>query len=215
MISKDVSPEELCDRFNVSRESLSALKTYAASLLRWQKKINLIGPSTAPQLWHRHIGDGLQLLPIMGQQDEELQVLDLGSGGGVPGAILALCRPKWTVGLVESNRKKVAFLREVARVTGATNISFHDCRIEELPAELNPDWVTSRALARLPRLLELASPLLTNARALFHKGQDVDAELTEATKCWNIKSRLHPSLVEEKSWLLEIVELKGRNDQPK
>jgi len=212
VIPRDASPEEICTRFDVSRESLEGLKIYAAVLLKWQAKINLIGPATADDIWHRHIADGLQLLPILEQQAGVQNVVDLGSGGGVPGLVVAIARPNWKLHLVESNKKKAAFLLEAARQAGVKP-QIHGGRIEAVdPSSLGPiDWVTARALAPLPQLLELAFPLLKTARGLFHKGQDVDAELTLATKCWNIEYQRHPSLIDDQSSLLEIVQVRRRN----
>lgn len=200
------SAEEICAQFGVSRESFASLEIYAATLLKWQERINLIGPATKGDIWRRHIADGLQLLPLMGPPERVQTIVDLGSGGGVPGLVLAIARPSFRVHLVESNNKKAAFLREAARLAGVP-VEVHAQRIEAFTASWNgrADWVTARALAPLNELLKLAHPLLKNARALFHKGQDVDAELTAATKCWKIDYLKHVSPVDPRSVVLEIV----------
>lgn len=212
MIPRTARPEEIAAQFGVSRESLVGLEAYAATLLKWNQRINLIGPATITDLWHRHIADGLQLLPIMGKIPGSQTIVDLGSGGGVPGLVLAIARPEFKVHLVESNNKKAAFLREAARLAGAS-VQVHAVRIETFTkawtGELN--WVTARALAPLNELLELASPLLAKAPALFHKGQDVDAELTAATKCWKMEYKKHASLVDRQSVVLEISKAGPRN----
>ncbi len=199
-------PEDVLGRFNVSRESLVRLERYVALLLQWQQRINLIGPSTVEQVWERHILDALQLIPLLPPGSRTLA--DLGSGAGIPGLILAI-----TTGveahLYESNGKKAAFLREAARQCGAKAI-IHQVRIETIESDLHHprvDVVTARALAPLSRLLDLAQPFLkAGALGLFHKGQDVDAELTMTSKYWRIVSERHPSLTDSKSVILEVKE---------
>ncbi|MDP4823871.1 MAG: 16S rRNA (guanine(527)-N(7))-methyltransferase RsmG [Aestuariivirgaceae bacterium] len=213
MIERHASPEEICAQFRVSRESCEALKAYAAVLLKWQARINLIGPATAGDFWHRHIADGLQLLPFLDGKSAPQTIVDLGSGGGVPGLVLAIARPDWKIHLVESNNKKAAFLLEASRLAGV-KVEIHGGRIEKLePQSLGLiDWVTARALAPLPALMELAFPLLKTARGLFHKGQDVDVELTATTKCWNMEFQRHASLIDAQSSILEIIEVRRRDE---
>lgn len=199
-------PDDLARQFHVSRESRERLQTYVALLLEWQAKINLIGPSTVETVWQRHVADGLQLIPLL---PENLRVIaDLGSGGGIPGLILAAATDVH-VHFYEANGKKVAFLREALRRM-AVRGTVHQCRIEELVhrADLPPARVvTARALAPLPLLLQHAAPFLARgAIGLFHKGQDVDAELTEATKSWKIKARKHPSCTDSQAVILEVEE---------
>jgi len=196
---------------DVSRESFLQLQTYVALLQRWQSRINLIGPGTVEDIWTRHIADALQLISLF--DGDPLAIADLGSGAGIPGLPLAIAWPvvpRPHVHLVESNGKKAAFLREALRVTGARG-EVHQVRIEALALEQlrpKPRLVVARALARLTKLLELAKPLVDNgAVCLFHKGQDVDDELTESTKCWRISHRLHPSRLPGGGWIVEIREI--------
>jgi 16S rRNA (guanine527-N7)-methyltransferase len=179
----------------VSRETANRLDRFIELLAQWQTKTNLVAPSTLPSLWTRHVADSAQLLELF---PEALRIVDLGSGGGFPGIVLACAladRPGAVVHLVESNSKKAAFLREAARVTGSP-ARVHAVRIEEFsPKFTDPvDVVTARALAPLEELLPLAYPLLQRgAKAAFLKGQDVEAELTAASKTWNIDATLVPS----------------------
>ena len=196
--------DEVFQKLNVSRESLNRLETFVELLLTWQAKINLIGPSTIEDVWQRHVLDGLQLLPLM--QNKVGIVADLGSGAGIPGLVVALGGDHQTH-LYESNGKKVAFLREAIRQTRA-NAQVHQIRLEDLedylPAKL-PNYVTARALAPLDRLLGLASPFLSRgATGLFHKGQDVDSEVTEATKTWKIGAIKHSSMTDSRACILEV-----------
>jgi 16S rRNA (guanine527-N7)-methyltransferase len=176
----------------VSRETAARLDRFVAVLIAWQRRMNLIAPSTERTLWTRHIADSLQLLPLAPQARIWA---DLGSGGGFPGLVIACAlteEARARVHLVESNAKKAAFLREAVRATGVP-ASVHALRIEEFVENAPPsiDVVTARALAPLTDLLASAYPLLKRgALGLFPKGQDVDRELTEAAKYWKIQASL-------------------------
>lgn len=191
---------------DVSRETWWRLETYVELLLKWQQRINLIGPATAEHVWTRHVADGLQLLPLV--QPRVRTAIDLGSGGGIPGLVLAIAlidRQPATVHLVESIGKKAAFLRHAIQATEAPAV-VHNCRIESLAA-LVPyaDLVTARALAPLPRLIGLASPWLgSGAYGLFHKGRGVDKELIELATSWRISYTVHPSLVDPTGCIVEV-----------
>src|SRR5260221_5943603 len=179
-------PAGLLERFNVSRESKSRLETYVSLLLAWQQRINLIGSSTAHQVWERHTADSLQLIALL--PPETRIIADLGSGAGIPGLILAIATGHH-VRLYESNGKKCAFLREAIRQTRAPAAVYQN-RIEVIGPDMNKpraDVVMARAFSPLERLLEYAAPFLAEgAVGLFHKGQDVDLELTRATKYWKL-----------------------------
>jgi 16S rRNA (guanine527-N7)-methyltransferase len=201
-----VSKEALLARLHVSRESAERLETYVSLLLQWQARINLIGPSTRDDIWTRHIADALQLLPLLPANVSKLA--DLGSGAGIPGLILAIVRPI-EAHLFESNLKKGAFLREAARQTGA-KAHIHSIRIEEagfVAETIKAQAVTARALAPLPKLLVYAQTFLENgAIGYFHKGQDVDAELTDATKSWKMQVEKHPSTTDSRGVILVVRE---------
>jgi len=179
----------------VPSQTAARLDRFVALLLQWQAKINLIAPATIEELWTRHIADSLQLVALA--PDAKVWV-DLGSGGGFPGLVVAITLaevPGVRVHLVESNGKKAAFLREAARVIDVPAV-VHAIRIEDFCAGFHghADVVTARALAPLTEILDLAVPLLkTGAKGLFLKGQDVEAELTQAAKYWSIESTLVPS----------------------
>lgn len=174
----------------VSRETQRRLELYVDLLLQWQRKTNLIAPSTIPTVWTRHVADSLQLLDLA--PDAKVWI-DFGSGGGFPAIPIACAladRPGAMVHLVESNGKKAAFLREAIRVTGAP-AQVHAERVEkytEGPVN-SVDVVSARALAPLKVLCDQASALIEQgATGLFSKGLDVAAELTEAAKYWNIEA---------------------------
>ena len=179
----------------VSRETAARLDVFVEHLLRVAPHLNLIARSTLPNVWTRHIADSLQLLALA--PDAKCWI-DLGPGAGFPGLVIACAladRAGATVHLVESIGKKAAFLREAVNLLQVPAV-IHAVRIEDFGKnfKLRPDVVTARALAPLDELLKLARPLLqTGALGLFPKGQDVEGELTRASKYWNINAELVPS----------------------
>jgi 16S rRNA (guanine527-N7)-methyltransferase len=197
----------------VSRETVARLDRYVALLGEWQVKTNLVAPSTLPQLWTRHIADSLQLLTLA---PEAKIWVDLGSGGGFPGVVLACAlagTPGVQIHLVERNAKKAAFLREAIRVTGSPGV-VHLSEIGDIVEEWTGpvDCVTARALAPLHQLIGFVEPLVKKgATALLLKGQDVEAELTESTKYWNIKHKLHSSRTGGQGWIVEIEQIERRS----
>jgi 16S rRNA (guanine527-N7)-methyltransferase len=201
----------------VSRETLDRLDRFVALLLTWQQRINLIAPSTIPELWTRHVADSLQLLALA---PEARTWIDLGSGGGFPGLVIACAlaeRPGAIIHLVESNAKKAAFLYEAKRVTG-TPVTVHAERIERfVPGFCEPaDAVMARALAPLNTLLNQAFPLLIKAGAvgLFPKGQDVERELGEARRNWDINVNIVPSRTDPSGRIVVVRELARRGAAP-
>src|SRR5215510_14467509 len=197
----------------VSRETEARLDRYLALLLQWQVKTNLVAPSTLPNLWTRHVCDSLQLLTLA---PTAKVWIDLGSGGGFPGVVLpcALAEtPGATVHLVKRIAKKAAFLRESIRVTGspgAVHLADIGDTVDRFAGVV--DCVTARAVAPLHQLVGFAEPLAKRgAKALFLKGQDVEAELTEATKYWKIEPKLHSSRTGGQGWIVELDQIERRN----
>lgn len=196
----------------VSRETEARLDRYVGLLLEWQAKTNLVAPSTLPNLWTRHISDSLQLLNLA---PLATSWVDLGSGGGFPGVVLACTlaeTPGASIHLVERIAKKAAFLREAIRVTGSPG-TVHLADIGDTVDRIaGPvDCVTARALAPLHQLIGFAEPWVKKgAKALFLKGQDVEAELTEATKYWNIEPKLHASRTGGQGWIVELGSIERR-----
>lgn len=196
----------------VSRETEARLDRYIALLLEWQAKTNLVAPSTLPNLWTRHVSDSLQLLSLA---PSAKSWIDLGSGGGFPGVVLA-CALAETQGarihLVERIAKKAAFLREAIRVTaspGTVHLADIGDTVDRIAGPI--DCVTARALAPLHQLIGFAEPWVKKgAKALFLKGQDVEAELTEATKYWNIEPKLHSSRTGGQGWIVELGSIERR-----
>jgi 16S rRNA (guanine527-N7)-methyltransferase len=197
----------------VSRETEARLDRYVSLLQEWQAKTNLVAPSTLPNLWTRHISDSLQLLNLA---PSAKVWMDLGSGGGFPGVVLACAlaeTPGAAVHLVERNAKKAAFLRESIRLTGApgaVHLADIGNTVERFAGAV--DCVTARAVAPLHQLIGFAEPLVKRgAKALFLKGQDVEAELTEATRYWKIEPNLHSSRTGGQGWIVELDRIERRN----
>lgn len=209
MTSPTVNPNDRAAALRmvkVSHETVGVLDQFAELFMRWQKAVQLVAPSTLPKLWTRHIADSLQLLHYL-PEDSKI-IADLGSGGGFPGLILAIAlreKPGAMVHLIESDSRKAAFLREAVR-TLQIPAEVHSERIESAAERIGKvDMVTARALAPLPRLFELAEPLMgPRTTGIFLKGQDVDRELTEAAKSWNIRSKVAESLTDSSGKILLV-----------
>lgn len=212
-----MSEEELAEirdvAGTVSRETLERLRAFESEFRRWSARINLAAPSTLSSLWRRHILDSAQLAPL---RPDALKWLDLGSGGGFPGAVMAILlteRAGASIDLVESNHKKAAFLRSVLSGVGAP-ATVHICRIEDAFERVAmPEVVTARALAPLPLLLRLSAPWLSRgATALFHKGRDYASEVSESRDEWRFDLVEHRSRIDPASRILEISRLEALPD---
>lgn len=189
----------------VSRETFDCLVEFESEFRKWSARINLAAPSTLDSLWRRHILDSAQIAKL---EPDALKWLDLGSGGGFPGAVLAILmkdRAGAHIDLVESNNKKAAFLRSTLGSFRAP-ARVHVARIEDAAVLVNqPEIVTARALAPLSKLLGLAEPWLTRgAKAQFHKGRDYAAEVAESVNQWRFDLIEHESRIDRTSRILEI-----------
>jgi len=198
--------------FPVSRETQDRLDRFVETLVRWQDRLNLIANSTIGELWTRHVADSLQLLPLAPQARTWV---DLGSGGGFPGIVIACVLADEAgscVHLIESKGKKAAFLREAVRVTGTPAV-VHAVRAENFGKSCAEpvDAVTARALAPLKTLCDQAFPFISRgAVGLFLKGQDVDVELTEAAKYWRLEASQVPSKTSPEGSIVLIRGLEAR-----
>jgi len=195
-------------RFNVSRETMEKLSTYQNLLVRWQSKTNLVASSTLNDYWNRHIADSIQCYRI---KSGAKKWVDLGSGSGFPGMVIAaeLADVDHThMILVESNAKKCAFLRTVAREIGVV-VEINNVRIENFITSNNaPEMVTARALTNLNSLLEYCQPWISaKTTGLFHKGRDYKKELKECHDKWHFDLIEHKSKITEDSVILEISNL--------
>jgi 16S rRNA (guanine527-N7)-methyltransferase len=195
-----LGPQGFAEIVPVSRETLARLEAYAELLTRWSQRINLVGRDTVADLWRRHILDSAQLQAFV--SDRARSMIDLGSGAGLPGLVLAILGVPG-VEVVEADSRKCAFLREAARITAAP-VTLRPCRIEAAPPH-PVDVVTARACAPLDRLLGLAEPFLApDSECLFLKGERVEEELTLARKRWTMTSSLHQSRSDPRGVVLRL-----------
>lgn len=201
--------------FGLSSGQAERLAQFADGLLHWQSRINLISQESMATLWHRHVYDSLQLMQFI--EKAPGICVDLGSGGGFPAiplAIMGVGLPGFEMHMVESNRKKAVFLGEMLRLSGAKG-GVHACRLEELAAEkisaagrAGIRYITARGFAPLPKLLDWSAALVgKQTEFLLLKGQDVEEELTAATKYWNIEHVKHRSMSDPGGCVLQITEI--------
>jgi len=189
--------------FPLSVPAMSAfarLQTFMDLLLRWNASINLVSRGDIPHLWPRHVADSLQLGHLLGPLPE--RAIDLGSGGGFPGMVLAIAF-NLPVDLIEEDQRKCAFLREAARITGAP-ATVHAVRIQKAAVPAAP-LVIARGLAPVPRLLDLAAPLLSgDGQCWFPKTTSVDTELREAARHWTMTVERIASLTDANGVILRL-----------
>jgi 16S rRNA (guanine527-N7)-methyltransferase len=211
MSQRPLSREEFGAQLHVSRETLERLTVYLELLRRWQPAINLVGAATLADPWRRHFLDSAQLAAHVPAGAARL--VDLGSGAGFPGMVLAILGVPG-VDLIESDRRKAQFLREVARATEAA-VRVHVERIERMPS-WPADVITARALAPLPRLLVLAKRFWTSdSVCLFLQGRSCAHELTKARATWHMEAELFPSLSETTGAVLQLRGIRrARHRQP-
>ena len=194
--------------YDVSRETLDRLSIYAERLIKWNSAINLVAKPTLNNLWTRHFLDSAQLLGHVPSGARTW--VDIGSGAGFPGLVVAIMRPDIEMTLVESDRRKSVFLTEAARATG-TPVSVRCDRAENV--ELQADVISARALAPLPDLLALSRPLLApHGTALFLKGENVENELTDANRLWHTVYTKHVSRADPRGSVIAITEFHRRAD---
>lgn len=216
-----MNPGEFGQMFDVSRETVERFEIYADLLVRWQKTINLVAPKTLDDVWHRHFADSAQLWSFIPSNAKSL--VDVGSGGGFPGLVLAILAIEKRslnaelgplhVTLVESDTRKAAFLRDVARQTSIA-VDIMSTRIESITKSGNvvsTDVITSRALAPLSRLFDLVVPLFEpETVALFPKGRNVGQEVEVARSAWTFDFQLEPSITEVDARIAVIHHLKRK-----
>ena len=209
MSEDSLTPEAFQARLAVSRETQDKFRAYAELLRKWNRAINLVSPKTLDDLWRRHFLDSAQLRDLLPDPPGEgpRAILDVGAGAGFPGLVLALLGCG-RVHLVESDRRKAEFLREVIRVTGAP-AELHPQRVESL-APFPVDAVVCRAFAPLDRILALTAPFLTSKSGgktpvgLFLKGRRADEELTTAAKVWRLQIERFESETDPEASILRL-----------
>ena len=189
----------------VSRETEEKLASFVDLLLRWNGRINLVSARSAEDVWRRHVADALQLLPLAPASPE--RAIDIGSGAGFPGLVLAVATGRETH-LVEADKRKAAFLSQAASQLGLANVRVHPRRVEAAPLP-EAALLTARALAPLPALLRYARPLLApGGVALFPKGRTAERELTDASRDWIMRVERFPSRTDPASTIFRISEIR-------
>lgn len=197
-------PDAFAAETGVSRETLDRLRAYADLLTTWNAKINLIGRTTVADLWWRHMLDSAQLVPLLPKEPATL--VDMGSGAGFPGLVLA-AMGQVSAHMIEGDQRKAAFLREAARVMGLS-VKIHACRTDAVPA-IAADVISARALAPLPDLLALAERFSTPTTIhIYPKGQNVEGELTQAHKIWTMQLEKFPSRTDLAASILRLSEVR-------
>ena len=197
---------EAKNRFHVSRETFDRLKSYEQLLLKWQSKINLIGPDTVANVWNRHFVDSLQLLPLI--PDLKVRMIDMGTGAGFAGMVLAIAGAT-DMHLLESDGKKITFLKEVARITN-TSVNIHQGRIEEIAID-GTELILSRACSSLANLFSYSSRYVSReTKCLFHKGKNYPQELLDSQSEWLFDYSVHPSVTDAQGGILEVTYLRKR-----
>jgi 16S rRNA (guanine527-N7)-methyltransferase len=197
-------PQDFAEIFGASRETVLRLETFAEALVRWQKAVQLVAPSTLDSVWQRHFADSAQILALAPQHVQTW--LDLGSGAGFPGLVVAILaaqdptrRSETRFCLIESDTRKAAFLREVSRLTGVA-VEILGTRIEFPATQARvgaADVISARALAPLSKLLALAEPYWKpETLGIFLKGRSGDAEVAQASATWRFDAQVVPSRTE-------------------
>lgn len=196
--------------YPLDERALERLSIYHRTLLQWQKKTNLVAPSTLEYFWQRHVADSLQVLALY---PNIKNWTDIGSGGGFPGMVLAImlgikneeAPNTCNVNMVESIQKKCVFLRKVANETNAAANVFAN-RIESSAKQFETaEAISARALASLDKLLNLTDGHIQGGRfAVFHKGRDYQREIEECNGKWKFDLVVHNSKIDAESVVLEI-----------
>ncbi|HOO82625.1 MAG TPA: 16S rRNA (guanine(527)-N(7))-methyltransferase RsmG [Alphaproteobacteria bacterium] len=198
-------------QINVSRESMEKLEIYHALLLKWQKAVNLVSPKTLDEAWQRHFADSAQLAGCVSRESSVL--VDLGSGAGFPGLVLAIIRSELDVHLVESDERKCQFLRTVSRETNV-DITVHNARIESVKLGVIPDIVSARALADLKMLLDYCGPWIAvnpQLECLFMKGAKARDEIIQAREFYDFECEVLPSKTDPAASILSLRDMSPKS----
>ena len=191
---------------DVSRETYDRLSLYHNLLVKWQAKVNLVGPDTISDAWRRHFLDSLQISKFI--ENKNAKIVDIGTGAGFPGMGLSIFGYQ-NIHLIESDAKKITFLKEVARIT-KSNATIHHSRIEQSTID-DVDVVVSRACAPLPKLYSYASRFVSHETiCLFHKGKNYSKDSEDAQSDWQFDMTVSPSVTDTEGVILKIQNLRKR-----
>ncbi len=190
---------------NVPREVLDALEKYQSLTLKWNKTINLVSCNTECEFWVRHILDSLQLMKYI--NDQNIHLIDVGSGGGFPGIVLSIAGIK-NVTLVESDVRKSIFLLQASKIS-SNKVNVINQRIEAI--KLDCDILTSRACAQLEKIFVYTKHINVRSKYLLFKGEQYQKEIEIAKKRWSFCHSIYDSETSNNSKILEISNIYDKN----
>lgn len=196
---------------NLTPEISEKFNLYIEILLKWNRSINLISRKTESDVVKCHVEDSLKLLPHIKNTDI---ISDLGSGGGFPGIIIAIAKPEIYINLIESDKRKCAFLTNIVFNLKLKNVNIIEDRIENI-SEMKSNIITSRALASVKNALDLLENIKQNATCLFIKGKKVFEEVKEAEIFWDFKYEIFPEnpSIDERTYILKLYNIKMKNEK--
>lgn len=206
--------ENFCSKYHVSRETYLKLDRYRQSLIEWRQKFNLISKNTLDDIWNRHIEDSAQIFEYIPTKAQKL--LDVGSGAGFPGMVVAIISAEKTpylkITLVDSTLKKTVYLNHVKEITGISNTEILNCRVENI-TDKKFDVITARAVTSLDNLLEYVAPLLSkNGICIFLKGRSYKDEIDAARQHWFFDLQEKQSKTSKDGKILIISNIKKRRE---
>ena len=202
------SEKDIIKKYALGKKISEDISKYLDLLIRYNSHTNIVGKKTLTNPWTTHILDCLQILTFI--KNSNLSIVDMGSGAGLPGALLSIVGYK-NVTLVDSNGKKIKFLKQIQKeINLKINIVYG--RIEGL-VNIKFDIITSRALSNLDKLFSYSHKLMKkNTVLIFLKGKTVNEEIVRAKKNWSFKYEKHQSISDSRGSLIIVTDLKKNND---
>ncbi|MBL6623744.1 MAG: 16S rRNA (guanine(527)-N(7))-methyltransferase RsmG [Rhizobiales bacterium] len=203
-MNKDLVIEQIINNYNVSRETIDKIELYVECLLDWQNKFNLIGKSTIENVWERHILDSIQLLKLLPKNYSHL--MDIGTGAGLPGFIIAICEgEEKDIYLVDSNKKKCSFLKHVAHECNI-RVKIYADRIENMDIGTTKiDVITARAFSSIDNIIRLTKPYIhSKTKYLLQKGINAKTELTNSKISSQLNVKYVSSITNKDAYILDI-----------
>ena len=202
-----LSKEKIIDKFGLTPEQSYKIDQYIYEIKKYNKHTNIIGKSTLVHPWNSHVSDSIQICKLI--NNKQSSVLDMGTGAGIPGLILAV-NDFTEVSLIDSNLKKIKFVKRVCSNLDIKVKIYHQ-RIESL-INIKFDYLISRALAKLSKLFFYSQKLLdNNTIMIFLKGEHAKDEINEASKCWKFHHELHRSISDKRGNIVVIRNLSKIN----
>jgi len=203
-MNKDLVIEQIINNYNVSRETIDKIELYVECLLDWQNKFNLIGKSTIENVWERHILDSIQLLKLLPKNYNNL--MDIGTGAGLPGFIIAICEgEEKDIYLVDSSKKKCSFLEHVAHECNV-RVKIQPDRVENMDiGTIKIDVITARAFSSIDNIIRLTKPYIHNkTKYLLQKGANAKTELTNSKISSQLNVKYVSSITDKDAYILDI-----------